>query len=160
MRYWFLFIGFLWVMPLSARRITPPKYYNAFKYIKPYLQHHSDTTYVLNFWASWCAPCVAELPHFKKVQEAYWHQKVKFYFISLDTGEQIPTAVLPLLEKLQLQAEVLVLDDPKFNDWINQVDSAWQGSLPATLIYNAEKRLFLEKSLDDTALKQLINSFL
>lgn len=159
MRYWFLFIAFTGMMSASAQ-MTPPRYYPAFKYIQPYLQRHSDTTYVLNFWATWCAPCVAELPHFKKVQEAYRQQKVKFYFISLDMREQIPTAVLPLLEQLQLQAEVLVLDDPKFNDWINQVDSTWQGSLPATLIYNTKKRLFLEKSIDEATLKQLINSFL
>ena len=109
----------------------------------------NDTTYVINFWATWCKPCVAELPYFEELNEVYENQKVKVILVSLDFKRQIKKQLIPFLERNSLASEVMVLVDPDSNTWINKVSPDWSGAIPATVVYNAEKRLFFEQSFED-----------
>ncbi len=119
----------------------------------------SDTTYVLNFWATWCAPCVRELPHFDSLSVAYSNQKIKFLFASLDDAKKIETRVLPFLKKLPLHGEVFVFDEPDPNTWIPIIEDTWTGSIPATIVYNNAngRRIFFEQELSATELAEAIS---
>lgn len=111
-----------------------------------YLQQKNDTTYIINFWATWCKPCVKELPAFEKINAQYSGQKVKVVLASLDFPDRIEKQVIPFIEKHNLKSEVVLLDDPDANSWIPKVSEEWSGAIPATIIYNQQERKFYEAS--------------
>lgn len=130
-----------------------------FKAFEPYLKMQNDTTYVINFWATWCAPCIAELPHFEKINTDYKNQKVKVILASLDFKKQVETSLVPFIKKHNLQSQVVHLSDPDANAWIGKVDTTWSGAIPATLIYSKSKRQFYEKSFTYEELQKEITQF-
>lgn len=125
-----------------------------------YLQQKNDTIYVINFWATWCKPCVKELPAFEKLREQYSGQKVKVVLASLDFPEKIEKQVVPFIKKHNLQSEVVLLDDPDSNSWIPQVSQDWSGAIPATIIYSQQERKFYERSFTYDELNTELTSFL
>jgi thiol-disulfide isomerase/thioredoxin len=127
-----------------------------FNDFEPHLHLQNDTTYLVNFWASWCTPCVEELPAFERVGENYRQQKVKVLLVSLDFPGQIETRLVPFLHSNEIRSEVLVLNDPDANKWINSVDPSWSGAIPATLIYRGKDRTFREGAYNYEELKRII----
>lgn len=107
----------------------------------------NDSTYVLNFWATWCSPCVKEIDYFEKFHRDRVDSKLKVILISLDFVKQLDSRVLPFLEDKGISAEVRIMTDTDYNAWIDRVDPSWTGAIPATLIYNKDHRVFLEKEL-------------
>lgn len=124
------------------------------------LHMQNDTTYVINFWATWCIPCVAELPSFDSLQKAYRNNKVKVILISLDYVKKREETVIPFLIKKGIQSEVVLLNEPNANAWINKVDPDWSGALPATLLVNNNTsfRHFLEKELNFEILDSILKA--
>jgi len=117
-----------------------------FENLEPFLHQEDDYTYVVNFWATWCVPCVKELPHFEKLRENYLSKNVHVLLVSIDFSKAVETSLVPFLKKEKLKSEVVLLDDPDANSWIPNVDEHWGGSIPATIIYNKSKRAFFEKA--------------
>jgi len=113
-----------------------------------------DTTYVINFWATWCSPCVKEIGYFEKLHQEYKNQTLKVILVSLDFPNQLDRRVIPFLEEKGISAEVKIMTDTDYNAWIDRVDPSWSGAIPATLIYQGDRRLFLEK---EVTYKELIN---
>ncbi|WP_268847314.1 TlpA family protein disulfide reductase [Flavobacterium aestivum] len=103
-----------------------------------------NTIYVVNFWATWCAPCVKELPHFEKLNSE--NKSVKVVLVSLDFKNQFETKLLPFLKNRKVNSEVVLLTDKDYNTWLPIVDKDWSGSIPATLIIKNGKRVFAEKT--------------
>lgn len=121
------------------------------------LNQDKDVTYVVNFWATWCGPCVEELPDFLEVNQMYAGDKeFKMYLITLDFAKKKEELVLPFIKNNDIRAEVLLLDDNKrMNTWIPLFDDNWSGALPATLVYKEGKvQFFKEGSMTK---KELIN---
>jgi len=117
-----------------------------FSGIEKLLKKQNDTIYVVNFWATWCVPCVEELPNFEKLNADYKDKKVKVILVSIDFPKMVESNLLPFIKKHNLKSEVVHLNDPDANSWINKVDSSWSGAIPATVIYKNDKRNFYEKS--------------
>ena len=113
--------------------------------LKPLLHQSNDTTYIVNFWATWCAPCVKELPYFEALNDLYKDDKVKVILVSLDFKRQLETKLYPFIEEKQLKSDVIVLYDSDSNYWINDISDSWSGALPATLVYKNESRSFYEQ---------------
>ena len=124
------------------------------------LANKNDTTYVVNFWATWCKPCVKELPYFEKVNKEYADDKVKVILASLDFPNKIQSQVVPFIKKNKLHSEIVLLDDPDANSWIPKVSEEWSGAIPATVIYKNDTRKFYEKSFTYEELKTEINKLL
>lgn len=116
--------------------------YETFDEIAPLFNKQTDTTYVINFWATWCKPCVEELPYFQKLHETYQDEKVKVILVSLDFPNQIESKFIPFLEKNQLGPEIALLLDDDVNSWGNEVDPSWGGAIPITLVYKGDDRSF------------------
>jgi thiol-disulfide isomerase/thioredoxin len=128
--------------------------------LAPYLNRQNDTLYVYNFWATWCTPCVAELPSFEKMNQKFKHQKFKMILISLDFPKMVESKLLPFIDSNNLQAEVILLNDPDANRWISKIDSTWTGAIPATLFVKHNQRKFFEKSFTESQLEQEILTLL
>ena len=111
-----------------------------------FLNQQNDTTYVVNFWATWCKPCIDELPAFQKLSNDYQNDKVKVILVSLDFPGKIENNVIPFIIKNKVTPKVIVLDDPDQNSWIPKVSEDWLGSIPATVIYKNDKKAFYEQS--------------
>ncbi|MDP3452162.1 MAG: TlpA family protein disulfide reductase [Bacteroidales bacterium] len=127
--------------------------------LKPVYTKENDTLYVVNFWATWCRPCVEELPHFMAVNEKYReNNRYKMILVSLDDAERATGAVKSFAKRLKLDVDHYLLDDiKKMNEWIPDVDSLWTGSIPATLfIKNGKSLQFAEKPLSKEELESII----
>ncbi len=118
--------------------------FDTFDELAPIFKKQNDTTYVINFWATWCKPCVEELPYFESLHEATGSQPIKVILVSLDFPKQIESRLLPFIEKRKLKSEVVVLLDPKANSWIDRVSPEWSGAIPATVIYRNDDYHFME----------------
>jgi len=124
--------------------------------LKPFLYKEGNKTYVVNFWATWCAPCIKELPYFEAQNQ---NENIDVLLVSLDFPKHKESRLLPFIKKHQLKSKVVHLDDANENFWINAIDSTWSGAIPATLIYNQNKRMFYEQSFTEDELNQIINTF-
>lgn len=124
------------------------------------LNREDDKTYVVNFWATWCKPCVEELPYFEAINDKYVDKQVEVVLVSLDFPSRAEELLLSFVEKRNIKSDVLLLDDPKQNTWIPKVDPEWSGALPATLIFNKKKRAFYEKSFNFNQLEAELLSFI
>ncbi|WEK21614.1 MAG: TlpA disulfide reductase family protein [Candidatus Pedobacter colombiensis] len=117
-----------------------------------------DTVYVINFWASWCAPCLKELPYFEKLSQTTRKDKVKVLLISLDFKSKLTSTVVPIVKSLKLKNEVYLLNENNQQAYIERIDKDWSGALPATLFINKvkSKRIFKEQEF---TFQELINTY-
>jgi thiol-disulfide isomerase/thioredoxin len=103
-----------------------------------------DTTYIINFWATWCAPCLKELPFFEKLQMQFKEQKLKVLLISVDFKSKLGSSVEPFVKRNKLNNEVFLLDEKDQQEYIARIDKNWSGAIPATLFIKNENRKFIE----------------
>ncbi len=113
-------------------------------FIKPadlerWKNHPSDTVFVLNFWATWCGPCVKELPAFEKLNKRYTSKPVKVVLVSADFKRNVETALKNFVRKQQLKSLVVFMDEPNANKWVNLISPDWSGSIPATFIVSKKR---------------------
>lgn len=150
--------GLLLAAPSCAQRVAVLR----FPALQQRLAQPSDTTYLVNFWATWCGPCVQEMPNFEKVRAAYATQKVKVLLVSLDYVSQLDKKVQPFVRKHQLKSEVVLLNETDPSTWLQKVDARWSGSLPFTLIFNnkTKQRATFERPLTAAELTTELRKFL
>lgn len=124
-----------------AKRITLPQ-------LQEMYFRNNDTTYVVNFWATWCGPCVMEMPALIQFYNNTRDTNIQLLLISLDQPKY-EKQVNNFIKKYQLQAPVYILEGEKDFNWLPDVDPNWHGSIPATLFINIRrgKRLFHEAPL-------------
>lgn len=124
------------------------------------LQKNNDTTYVINFWATWCKPCVEELPFFDSIAAKYQNDKLKVLLVSIDFESAIEKRVLPFIKTKNVQSEVVIFDDAAQHKWIPKIDKNWSGAIPATYIYQGKKTAFYEKQFTQAELDNVVKPFL
>ena len=129
-----------------------------FEELERFLDQEKDKILVVNFWATWCKPCIKELPYFEAAQTKY-NDDIRVILVSLDFPEKLESQLIPFVNKNAIQSQVVLLDDPYENEWIPKVDSTWSGAIPATLIINSTKRIFYEKSFTQEELEDEILKF-
>lgn len=103
-----------------------------------------NTLYVVNFWATWCAPCVKELPYFEDANKKYAGKNVKVVLVSLDFLSE-EANVTKFVSAKKLQSDVYLLNAGNPNDWIDKFDPAWDGAIPATVMYKAGKKVYFRQ---------------
>lgn len=118
----------------------------------------NDTIYVINYWATWCQPCVEELPEFIKLEKEMKGQKFKMILVSLDFPKHIESRVKPFLKSNKITTEVVILDDDA-NVWINLVNPEWAGEIPATQVIKNDKKEFYGEQLSYEQLKNIVTTF-
>ena len=117
-------------------------------------------TYVINFWATWCKPCLEEMPYFEQVYAEQKKNGLEVILVSLDMPSMWKSRLEPYVEKKELKSKVVILDDPKQNEWIPKIDPDWDGAIPATVIYNTNDRKFYGHGFTYDELNEAVNGFL
>ncbi len=132
-----------------------------FDALEELMNRDSEKIEVINFWATWCKPCIKELPFFQELHRSK-SKEVNVTLISLDFADALDKRVVPFVEKRGITTEVLLLDEVDYNSWIDKVDPSWSGAIPATLIINHKtgQRRFLERELKEGELEQIINELI
>lgn len=139
----FVILAFLFASACQEPQEKPLYYsYDTFEQIEPQFNKQNDSVYVINFWATWCKPCVEEMPYFEQLHENLGDQKVKVMLVSMDFKKDVEDRFIPFLEERNLGPDVALLLDGKYNDWIAKVEEEWDGAIPATLIYKGDERIF------------------
>lgn len=171
---WLVLITFLMLFLVSCKQtsiINKMDYKNVYKTentilysfdtdnLLKMLNTTDDGVYVVNFWATWCVPCVDELPCFEAIQTTYKHKNVHVILVSVDAAKTIESNLIPFIEKNNIQSTVIVLDE-KGNTWMPKVYSDWSGSIPFTIIFSKDKKAYYERMLNRNELKQEIKKFL
>lgn len=125
-----------------------------------FLNKKDDKIYVINFWATWCAPCVKELPYFEKLNSQYADRNVEVILVSLDFPNLYEKKLKPYIKEKGLKSRVIALNDDDMNNWIPKVSEEWSGALPATIIYKNDEHEFFEKSFNYSELETEVKQFL
>lgn len=116
--------------------------------------------HIINFWATWCGPCVKELPYFEKIT-AEGNPQIKVTLVSVDLDlDPDAKKVYRFISRNKLQSQVVLLQAADPNTWIDAVEKEWSGSLPATLLINHRtgERKFIGKALREGELEQYIKA--
>lgn len=116
----------------------------------------------LNVWATWCKPCVEEFPDLVKLDSAYPDSVVDIVAVSVDYPDEMESKILPFLDRYGVSFKVYVADVKKQEDFINALNPAWSGAVPATFIFDAygKRRAFLLGQKDFKIFKTEIDKVL
>ncbi len=135
----------------QVKLITVTQLENRFKQGK-------DTIYVVNFWATWCKPCVKELPEFEKFKNANQGKPVKVILVSTDLKSKLESGVKPFVKAHNLSGEIYLLNEAS-SSYNERINADWSGALPATLIVNTKtgKKKFHEAAFTYEELVKAVN---
>lgn len=122
----------------------------------------TDSVLVVNFWATWCAPCVAELPEFVHLDSVIKAQKLpaRILMVSFDFKRDLQSKLIPFVSERIPALGCVLFSDSDTDAFIGSVDKEWSGSLPATLIIKQSGtcRTFMERQVSREELEQLVKS--
>ncbi len=97
---------------------------------------NNDTVYVVNFWATFCKPCIAEIPDFIRIVEKYRTQKVKLLLVSLDLPGFYPARIAAFAKKNKYNTHIVWLNETDADRFCPMIDAKWSGAIPSTIIVN------------------------
>jgi thiol-disulfide isomerase/thioredoxin len=154
----FVFVLFISCRQASSQSIPKWKITDLEEYIAK-----SDNPVVVNFWATYCGPCIKEIPYFQEVVKQYEKKGVKLLLVSLDFKESFPNKIDSFVNKRKFTSKIVWLDETNADYFCPKVDSKWSGAMPATLFINNKKghRSFFEEEIPkekfEAEIKKILN---
>jgi len=159
--YWnllFVFVLFFSCREVNSQSIPKWKITDLEEYIAK-----SDTPVIVNFWATYCVPCIKEIPYFQEVVKQYEEKGVKLLLVSLDFRESFPDKISSFADKRKFTSPIVWLDETDADYFCPKVDSTWSGVMPATLFINNKKghRSFFEEEMSkekfESEIRKIVN---
>lgn len=119
----------------------------------------NDSTYVINFWATFCKPCIEEIPDFIRLAEKYKSKKVKLLLVSVDLPGYVPARLPDFIKKNKFFTNHVWLNETNADHFCPVIDPKWSGAIPSTLIVNNNTgyRKFAEDQVSATDLEKYLN---
>lgn len=120
----------------------------------------SDSILIINFWATFCKPCVEEIPDLIKFANKYKKQKASLYLVSLDLEDYYPKKIKKFVSKKKYATKIAWLNESNADYFCPLIDSSWSGGIPATLFINNKTgyKKFYEKQLSATEIEVAIKA--
>lgn len=134
-----ILVPLLCLLAFSKARAQSFSVYDSLPQLMSRIQQAGDVTLVVNFWATWCKPCVEELPCFEELRKQYTDKQVQVLLVSLDFKTQLEKKFIPFLQTQQLKSEVVLFADMDANTWIPYIHDQWDGAIPVTLVFKSSK---------------------
>lgn len=124
--------------------------------VDQFIKNAPTDVVIINFWATFCKPCVAEIPFFIRNAKAYGENKVTLVLVSLDLPNQFPKKIETFAKQHNFNATIVWLNETNADYFCPKIDSTWSGSIPATLMINKRtgERLFYEEEMSETDFKK------
>jgi thiol-disulfide isomerase/thioredoxin len=121
----------------------------------------SKTPLIVNFWATFCIPCIKEIPYFQKLVKRHQKDSIKLLLVSVDLQEDYSN-IKSFAAKRKFTAPIVWLDETNADYFCPRVDSSWSGAIPASLFVNNKTgyRKFLEQELSEVQLEKEIMAIL
>lgn len=138
-------------LSVTCVNLNGQEVYEKFSVLRERLNKGKDTVFIVNFWATWCKPCVEELPVFNDLREAGDGSggPLKVLLVSLDFRNDLEKKLLPFIRDRQIRKEVVLLADADMNSWIPGVNRNWDGNIPVTWMISNGKEKFINRSVTD-----------
>ena len=108
----------------------------------------SDSVLVVNFWATFCKPCIEEIPYLESISQKYKDQKVKVLLVSLDLKDFFPSKIESFVKNNNYSSQVVWLNENNADYFCPKIDKSWSGGIPSTVIINRKtgyKKFFEEQ---------------
>lgn len=149
--------SFLLFTAMNAQPISKWKMTVLEDYIKT-----SETPVIINFWATYCGPCLEEIPYFLELAKKYEEQGVKLLLVSLDFEEAYPKKIRKFVKKRKFTAPVVWLNETDADYFCPKIDSRWSGAMPASLFINNKTgyRSFFEEQMPKERVEEEINKMI
>jgi thiol-disulfide isomerase/thioredoxin len=124
--------------------------------------HSCDHPLIVNFWATFCAPCVAEIPHFQNIAGKYKDRKLELLLVSLDLPDDYPVKIAAFARKQKFSAPLAWLNETDADYFCPKIDKSWSGAIPSTLFINNETKYhrFFEQALTGEQFEENIKTLL
>jgi thiol-disulfide isomerase/thioredoxin len=118
--------------------------------LEAYIKNTTKPT-VVNFWATFCKPCIEEIPHFQKLVKQYEEESVQLLLVSLDMKEMYTDKIKAFAEKFKFTSPIVFLDETNADIFCPRVDKKWSGAIPASLFINNKTgyRKFFEEEMPE-----------
>ena len=91
---------------------------------------------VIDFWATFCVPCLQEIPYFQEITEKYRSQEVSILLVSLDLKEYYPDSIIATVKKHKISQPVVWLNETNADYFCPKIDTTWTGGMPSSLFVN------------------------
>lgn len=123
---------------------------------------NSDKPTIINFWATFCKPCLEELPYFQETVKRYDKAGVQLILVSLDMHQAYPKKISAFAAKNKIVAPIFFLDETDADLFCPKVDKNWSGAIPASLFINNKTgyRKFFEDQLSKEQVEKEILSMI
>lgn len=148
---------FIFAHPVSAQSVRKVKVTELEQLIR-----ESKTPLMINFWATFCKPCIEEMPYLQKAATDHAADSLQLILVSLDLQEDYPKKVEAFVQKRKMAGKLFWLDEFDADYFCPKVDPAWSGAIPATLFINNKNgyRRFVEEQLSPEKLTKEVNGLL
>jgi thiol-disulfide isomerase/thioredoxin len=111
----------------------------------------SDHPLIVNFWATFCVPCVKEIPYFQSTVARYQEEQVELILVSLDLPDYYPAKIASFAQGRGFTARIVWLDETNADYFCPRVDPKWSGGIPSSLFLNNKThyRRFFDRQLTE-----------
>ncbi len=129
--------------------------------LKNYIEK-SDHPLIINFWATYCVPCIHEIPYFQTDAEKYKNDGVELMLVSLDLPDYYPARISSFVKKENFSASIVWLNETNADYFCPKIDKQWTGGIPSTLFINNKThyRKFFERQLTEPQVEENIKALI